>query len=744
MKRMPLLFLMVLLFTCTGYAQTKLAPNLMQWMHQHELAQQNSQYAHTLRKGEMAPIVSLLIKVNKEVDETHMQALGAKVGTKAGQIWTIRIPANNLPQFTRLSGMEYMEIAQTVTRQIDSAKYFTHVDSVHQGIDLAGPLSGKGVVVGLIDDGFDYTNPAFYDTSYNTYRVSRAWVQDTTGTPPAGYTYGAEYKGEVAILQKQVDAFTRGSHGNTCADIAAGSGVGSTNPRAGRGMAYESELVFVTTPYTYLDWRALNMASIIDGIQYIFNYAQSVGKPAVINISLGSILGARDGGSLFAQACDNLTGPGKIVVVGAMNTRTFKCHIAKNFPSADTSVNTIIGIQAIQNGQKRNYIDAWGDSAKTFCLRFGMYRNGTVVNYSAKYCMDNSTKNFYMVGSDLDTCYITLTTVQQDYNKKPHATIDIYTKSNDSLCISTYSDTGTVHMWQEYFDESWYTYWGEFIGNGTWAQGGDVNYAIGEMACTKSLIAVGAYVSRVYWKNLNNQTYYGQNNGNRQGMLTNFSSKGPSIDGRIKPEITAPGGMINGAVSSFDKDAMPGGGSAPFLVSKYTSPKNGRTYYHASGAGTSFAAPVVSGVVAMMLQVSPGLSPDRIKSIISRTATRDQFTTANPDSSLWGAGKLNAYAAVKEAIIYAGTVSVPKDEKKVNLFPNPSQGAFSLEYNSSQSGYMLVEVSNALGGNIQTHSWLLGKGNNQLDLDMSGHPKGIYFVTISGQGGQVVKRFVVQ
>lgn len=81
-----------------------------------------------------------------------------------------------------------------------------------------------------------------------------------------------------------------------------------------RGIAYESEFVLVSSSKTYQDYREMNMTTIIDGINYIFSYAQSVNKPAVINISMGSILGSRDGRSSFAQSCDKLVGPGKILV----------------------------------------------------------------------------------------------------------------------------------------------------------------------------------------------------------------------------------------------------------------------------------------------------------------------------------------------------------------------------------------------------------------------------------------------
>lgn len=721
---------------------SRFAPNLIQLLEHTKTSSTIKHHTVTTQITRNKSIVSLLMKVNSSIDEEGLRKLGAIVGTKAGNIWTLRVPIENLKAVTELKGIVYMEVAQQVRVQMDSARYAANIDSVIQGAELPMPLHGKGVVVGVIDGGFDYTHPAFYDTSYSYLRIKKAWVQGIAGTPPLGYTYGAEFSDSASLLQKQYDFDLGGSHGTACAGIAAGSGIGSKNAPKGIGIASESELVLVSSPLTYLDWREVNMTSIIDGLNYIYTYAESVGKPAVVNISMGSIVGARDGGSLFAQACDNLTGAGKILVISAMNNRDTKAHITKRFSAADTMLQTIVPIQEIQNGEKRNYIDAWGDSLKTFCLQFGMYRNGTVINNSAVYCMDNSAKDFFIIGSDNDTCYITITTKTSEYNTKPHATIDIFTKSNDTLCVSVIAHDGAVHMWQEYFDESWYTYWGDFIGNGSWATEGDGDYTIGEMGCTKTAITVGASVSRVNFKNLKNQTLYVPKI-NKRGMLAYFSSKGPTLDNRMKPDITAPGAMIYVPCNSYDLETTPTGSGAAYLVSKYTSSHNGRTYYYDAGAGTSYASPMVAGVVALMLEVNPKLSPNEIKAILSKTALKDTFTTATPDSSLWGAGKINAYAAIKETIAKSGAVSIPKSELAINVYPNPTTGEFTISYESPLAGHFYVEIANTAGQIITSEAWQLSQGKNQKDFSLHEFPKGMYFVSITGKGGHVVKKIVL-
>lgn len=722
---------------------SRFSTNLMQWLHNIEVAPEKNRTA-VLNKTNGIEYLSAFVKVSNAIDETQFNKLGVIVGTKAGNIWTVRIPKYNMVAFIKLSGIEYIELDRPVRQLMDSARYYTHVDSVTNGIGLNMPYTGKGVVVGISDNGFDYTHPAFYDTTYSLSRIKRVWIQSLSGNPPAGYSYGAEFTDTTSILNRKYDDTKQGSHGNMVASIAAGSGMGSKNNRLYRGVAYEADLVMVTGPTTYLDWRAMNMTTLIDGFNYTFKYAQSVGKPAVINVSLGSLVGPRDGTSLFSQACDNLTGPGKILVFAAMNLGGTKVHVKKSFTPTDTVLSTLIPNLTVDNGLHKNYIDIWGDSLKSFCLKFAMYKNGSVINSSAVYCLDNSVKDFFLIGSDNDTCYITLTTKQQENNKKPHATFEIYTKTKDTLMLSAIATNGDVHMWQEYFDTSWNTYYGAFLGNGTGLIDGDDHFTIGEVNCIKSAITVGASVSKMYWKTVNNVTLYNPTY-TSHGTLAPYSSHGPDINGRMKPDITAPGGMIAGATSSYDPVFLPGGPRySSFVVSKYVSPLNNRTYYYGIGQGTSFASPVVSGIVALMLQVNPSLSPERIKNLLYKTAFKDNFTTPSPNPALWGAGKINGYAAVKEAILTAGIISVPADEMEIKVYPNPASDMILIQYEAPKSGNFLVEITSITGQIIQTKLWQISVGINQLPFQIDSNSKGLYFVNITGNGGKMTKKILIQ
>ena len=153
---------------------------------------------------------------------------------------------------------------------------------VQNGIaPLTGPYFGKDVVVGIIDNGFEYGHPNFYNKDHTAYRVKRVWDQNVdTGTPPTGFSYGVEYINQDSILKVAYD-LPDASHGTHVAGIAAGAD--RTNGNTYYGIAGDADIVLVS----YLS----DDTDIANGIKYIYDYATSVGKPCVINLSLGSYMG---------------------------------------------------------------------------------------------------------------------------------------------------------------------------------------------------------------------------------------------------------------------------------------------------------------------------------------------------------------------------------------------------------------------------------------------------------------------
>lgn len=721
----------------TAFGQAKLSANFYQYLNSSNTKRPASNIVYSKQNDQV--FVSTLMKINGAFNEQELTGLGALIGTKAGNIYTVQIPENKIAYVIKLKGIDYIQLDEPISSNMDIARKSSRVDSVQNGINLPMKYSGKNVVVGIIDAGFDFTHPTFYDTTGTRLRIKRVWEQKNAGTPPAGFSYGNELTDTAAMLAKgfEVNSFSHGTH---VGGIAAGSGYGSLNNNKQRGVAYESDLVFVGIRPEKSEWKGMGMASILDGIQYIFNYAQSVGKPAVVNLSWGCSIGPNDGSSLFSQAVNNLTGPGKIFVLSAGNNGEEKIHLQKQFTTTDTLVNTFITFPTVA-GEQRNWIDIWGNSGNTFCINLTLYNGDSAAYKLTNICTDSSTLDTFLIGTDGDTCFATITATASDYNGKPHILLDLWNKTANKLAIGIAGTNGTVNMWQGFVHE-YSGYYGSFDKlNKSWAVDGDVEYTLGEMSCTQSAITVAAYASKISFKNLQgiSQSYSGYAATNQ---IVPFSSHGPTANGGAKPDIAAPGMTLASSVNSFDVSYAPGGGNYAQSVAVFS--KNNKNYYYAEASGTSMSSPMVSGIVALLLQVNPALSPQAIKDIIFTTAIKDNFTTPTPNPNRWGAGKINAYAAVKKAILTIGVDDAHPDIlSNIELYPNPNSGLFQLSIDADRQTNWVVSATNLLGQTIYLAPWQIKNGANEFSIQLEQAPPGIYIVTIMGEGTQVVKKVVI-
>ncbi|HLP51296.1 MAG TPA: S8/S53 family peptidase [Chitinophagales bacterium] len=714
------------------------------WKLDHEATERpyvyNGYVYHTDAQNNV--YVNAIIKVQPGFTGDALEELGVHINTKADNIWTAKVPVENIRSFMYVSGIQYIEMDQPMYTMMDSARVATHVDSVHGGYGLPQPYTGKGVVMGIIDAGFDYTHPSLYDTAYNTYRVKRVWEQKTAGTPPAGFINGAEYADSAAIHAKMYDIY-EGSHGAHVAGIAAGSGYGGDATHMHlRGMAYNSELALVAIYPALNHWVNSGLTDMMDGLNYIYNYAASVGKPAIVNLSWGGPIGPKDGNSLFSQALDNLTGPGKIFTVSAGNNGQNKVHVSKTFTANDISLNTFV---TFSSGlpEPRNLVDVWGDSSENFYMRYSLYNNNTRTDSSALISLDENTHFIQLVGSDGDTCFITVTTVSNEFNGRPHMLLDIYSKTSNRLCLNVTATSGTVNMWQGYVLKT-SGYYGTFTKyTYPWATNGDLIMQTSDMVSSRTAIGVAAYNSKVSFVNVNGNT---QNyTGYTRGNIASFSSHGPTTDGRTKPDIAGPGMALASAVNSLDSALLPGGAERSLVAADFVSPRNGKTYSYAMFQGTSMSSPAVAGVIALLLEINPNLTPATIMDILKQTAITDNFTGTIPQegSTTWGYGKVNAYAAVKKALETTGIFHQPS-ALACMLYPNPGAGNYQLQYTAAKNEELTLTLYNQTGSQLNTTHWQTTTGLNQYNLDLSNNPAGIYMVHINSASGSALIKVVKQ
>ena len=291
-------------------------------------------------------------------------------------------------------------------------------------------------------------------------------------------------------------------------------------------------------------------------------------------------------------------------------------------------------------------------------------------------------------------------------------------------------------------------YYGQLTGNGrSWATNGDSLYCTSDVSATNSAISAAAFTSKTSFRNISGQSLYYPGAVLRD--LASFSSRGPTVDGRIKPDIAAPGFGVVSTVNSFDSSFITAAGANySSTVSAYHNTVTGRNYYFAILAGTSMASPATSGIIALMLQANPNLNPTEVRNILAQTAILDTFTgplTSAGDIN-WGHGKINAYQAViAAAALNTGVTTIPGATLNCSLYPNPNKGTFTINYNSNADDNMNIEVFDLNGHQVFNEVWSVSAGMNTKNLNISKLASGIYISRLSStQGSALIKTTVVQ
>lgn len=239
------------------------------------------------------PGVEVVLTAERDI-RPALEALGAHVRTVLDAdrpvIITADVPYAALAGLDRLPGLIAAHAARRTHRQLDVSVLATGAPHAWIGSDGDGwPVTGAGVVVGVVDSGIDYRHPVFRDAE-GTLRVAGIWDQNLSGgEPPPGYDYGVwcdqESLGAGRCAHTDADG-----HGTHVASIAAGR-----NP-AGRftGMAPDAWLLVVADDG--------DDASIIDGWSFLVDVAAASNRPIVINNSFGVHDGPHDGTAPLERA----------------------------------------------------------------------------------------------------------------------------------------------------------------------------------------------------------------------------------------------------------------------------------------------------------------------------------------------------------------------------------------------------------------------------------------------------------
>jgi minor extracellular serine protease Vpr len=559
------------------------------------IAEENTEYTildeipFFIRSEHTSSEVTLILK--GDIKRERLVSIGCRVGSQIAGFTTIKIPKDKL---NRLQEIPEIMIYPSVPDEplLDESTSDLIVSGNYAGCnaDAVQDLGydGTGVVLAVLDYySLNWKHEDFFTTSWSSddLRVLYIWDQsDETGTHPTGFDYGSEYS-KTDLMADNGPGIHNGSHGTRCTGVAGGDGSASGAETPKKGMAPGVDIIYVDKI-----WESVNT---MDAISYFQAKADELGKPMIISYSGGSKYGFPDGldpvSSAFNDFCEN----GRNVSVAAGNYYTTTDHAVGttlyNTPTTDINVR-IDNYTNSDSSQFSDYLDAVfyflpdDNFDITVTCPAGSSYNTTVADDDEVF--DTQDGRLYIFHYDTGVIEIVITdevgtvTVNDDWNiafECPDAASD---------------DQGGV--WKAWLYEKNIT--GQFTTYNT------SSHTLNVYACGTGYFGVGAHSKT-------------------SGSIYSGCSEGPTMDGRTKPDLSAP----NSAYA----------------------PSNTSTTSYASLGGTSGAAPHMAGALALLLEQYPDLSPENAKSLFIDAVYTDAVTAsygAEPNNR-FGYGKLNTFCA---------------------------------------------------------------------------------------------------
>lgn len=561
-------------------------------------------------EGGRTPRVRVLLRLAEGHGADDLGELSQRTGltvlVRAGDVVGGEIGVDRLAELDEAEAVGHVEASRPTLPELDAAVSETKADEVHSG---PPGLRGAGVIVGVVDSGIDWRHGCFQDPTGRT-RVLRIWDQNLNPTAgessPEPFGHGVEYQrstiddalrapNPMSIVRHMDDSDGHGTH---VAGIAAGDGSPAGNGRPGFtfvGVAPEADLVVVANRVTT---EALgDSAGTLEAVAYIFEVAESLGRPAVVNISQGDNLGPHDGSSLLERGIDNLlNAPGRALVKSAGNAANAGVHATGQVSEGGSDV---VQFSVPVDDDTADTLDIWYSAADRLSLRI------TSPDGTADMEIDPGA-----TVTDLDLPGGNKAFVDSVVHHPQNGDNRIYVQLspgnqtairpgtwNLTLTGRTVPDSGRWHAWVERGRTV-----PQFIG----AHREDA-VTISVPGTSRKVVTAASYITK----------------GAGRGSLSTFSSRGPTRDGRHAPTLSAPGQAITSArVGAAGPDQ------------------------YQPMSGTSMAAPHLAGVCALMLQSSPTLAQDDLVLLLTSSARLDPFT-GEATGNDWGAGKVDAAAAVR-------------------------------------------------------------------------------------------------
>lgn len=511
----------------------------------------------------------------------------------------VRVPRKKLKDLADRDDVKYVEGSTRLKPHCNLA----HVSARLIEDDVRNvPQTGQGVLVGIIDTGIDVDHPAFKKDGKT--RIVNYLDQETGDEFDAAQIDAGDASGSVDTI----------GHGTHVAGIAAGSGEGSPNNRF-VGVAHDADLAIVKTSF--------DSVSIAQAVRHIFNVAEDRKQACVVNLSLGGHMGGHDGSTITERVIDQLSGPGRIVVVSAGNEGGDKIHASTVMePGADDNrwvADLDVKARNFSNGPLGFcMLQVWHQREDHISIKLRS-PNGDLFeapeegqdqfNRSIIFVEASHQRNAY---SDDQVTTFRIITLPDDNLMKGWSVIA--EENTDAGGVKV----GAVHAWIN--DLSM----GVFTSNAT------ASHLVGMPGTAFSAITVGSYATRNEWPSRSPNTAEGTTFLPAINLenISHFSSMGPTRDGQNKPEVAGPGQFL---LAPLSKDASLG--NTPNFTRVDGIP-------YTAMQGTSMSAPYVTGALALLLEKDPSIDWAEAKRRIIKS-TRTDENTGVAWNARWGYGKLD-------------------------------------------------------------------------------------------------------
>lgn len=589
-------------------------------------------------------LLSLFVKGNKKDIEQQLNKRNGKVKGAIKEWIFIEVPSKNIVDFiseTSLSAINFRTYKGTPLN--DTMRVNNRINAIHEGQSpLETGYEGEGVIMGFIDTGLDWMHPDFLNPEDSSTRVLALWDQTkpVNSFTPSKYGYGQDWDSSEIMqgLSTNNDQF---GHGSTVTGAAAGNAFANG---LNKGVAPKVEIIAVESHFNAPNW----LGTVADATEYIYHLADSLGKPCVINASLGTYLGSHDGLDPYALYIDSLINrkKGHLFVASAGNSGDWGDYHLHSSVDNDTAF-TWFEYNASSAAGPAVFFEIWADTADFNQIDFALGADKVSPTFE-----NRGKSNYHNISTNLGG--LTHDTIKNN-NNEILATVQFFSELRDGQYL--------LQVFMPSPDSSQYNFRFETVGTGNYDAWNtsilgrsnvvkDINGIVGfneynkyrfpdslktivsSFQCSPYVITVGNYNNDSGYVNLDSTW---TSNGSIRGKIAETSSKGPTRDNRLKPEVAASGHGTNSALplnlidfyinhTTLDSTLAIGG-------------------MHRRNGGTSMSSPVVAGVGALLLEKCNKITTQDYINALANNSYSDSFTGALPNYA-FGHGKLDGFNTV--------------------------------------------------------------------------------------------------